>query len=581
LGRISLSRDQRIAAAWALLLTSLVMLPVWLGDGFVLSYDMVAVPSQDLQPWMWGGSGAPPRAVPQDVYVALLDNLMDGELLQKLLLSLVLVGAMGGIAALLHPVGPLAQAAAMSAYVWSAYYYERLVIGHWGLLLACAALPWAVLAATWVRRGRRAALGWLVVVVFLGTWVPTGGVILVAVSSAIVLWPGGAVSIAQRGWAVLGSVVVQATWLVPALLTAGDGQPSFGVFGLRPNDHLGVILAAVGGSGVWNSAAVPGSRGGVFGVFAAVLVLGVAVVGVRPLSRAIGAGSLSALALVSGLLLVWAVTTGLPGLEGVAAAVERFPGGGLLRDGQKWLAPWWLTVSLAFGCAAGLIGQAIRADRGGVAIGGLLVLIPLAFMPDLAWAAVGRLTPAPYPADWDQVAVTLGAHSDDDVVASLPWGAFRRYAWNSDRVVLDPAPRYLPRDVVTDTTLLVGSGPTAVAGDDVRGPALQRAVRADDPAAALRSLGVGWVLLQRDQPIGLSGSTVQGPMDLKGSAVLWEGPWLTLVRLVGEVTPSRPPSSKALVLLGWLAALMAVSTALGLAIRMGREERKLITASPT
>ena len=52
------------------------------------------------------------------------------------------VGAAAGAARLVPSRLPAARAAAAALYAWNPFLYERLLMGHWGLLVSYAALPW-------------------------------------------------------------------------------------------------------------------------------------------------------------------------------------------------------------------------------------------------------------------------------------------------------------------------------------------------------------------------------------------------------------------------------------------------------
>jgi hypothetical protein len=531
-----------VALVWATMLTFAVLLPVWMRPGFVLSYDMVAVPQQSLEPWMWGGGEAPPRAVPQDVLVSLLDNLVPGALLQRLLLSAVLLGAGAGMAWLAASHGRVGQVAAVSAYVWSAYLYERLIIGHGGLLLAYAALPWLVAALAAARRGDPRGGPLAVVVVAMGTWVPTGGALLVAIAVPMLLWPGGAQAARARWVACTGVLAVQLTWVVPGIMTAGREATAVGMFGLDAEGFVDGVLTALGGGGIWNPRAASHGAGGPVVALTAVVVIAVLVVGLPGVRRGLGERTLTPVLAVAVVLAGWTVATAVPALDGVVAAVLGLPGGGLLRDAQKWLAPWWLVCSLAYGATAARARRAFRPSDAMRVLPYVLALLPMLLLPALAWAGLGRLTPASYPDGWQESRAALAEASDDDLVVALPWSTFRRFAWNHDRTVLDPAPRYLPRAVVTDTTLLVtgpDGRPIAVPGEDSLSARVDDALRSADPVAALREAGVGWVFVELGQPAAPGAPPAP---DLSTAEEVLVADDVALYRLPGQVSPAARPS---------------------------------------
>src|SRR5918994_3019613 len=84
-------------ALWSLVL-AVVLLGGALRPGFVLSYDMIWVPDLAVREDFLGLGSGLPRAVPSDLVVALLDEVVPGMVLQKgmLLGTLVVAGAGGG-----------------------------------------------------------------------------------------------------------------------------------------------------------------------------------------------------------------------------------------------------------------------------------------------------------------------------------------------------------------------------------------------------------------------------------------------------------------------------------------------------
>ncbi|HZB49699.1 MAG TPA: hypothetical protein VE547_11460, partial [Mycobacteriales bacterium] len=169
-----------LALVVALLVTGPALAP-----GFVLLRDMVFVPRQDLDLDALGLGGGLPRAVPVDGVMALLTAVVPGDLVQKaVLLAAVYVAVLG--AARLVPPGPdgrrgLAGIVAGLVYGWSPYVAERLLIGHWTLLLAYAALPWIARAALRLRAGEPRALPRLVLAVAPAALTPTGALLAAGV----------------------------------------------------------------------------------------------------------------------------------------------------------------------------------------------------------------------------------------------------------------------------------------------------------------------------------------------------------------------------------------------------------------
>jgi hypothetical protein len=143
-------------------------------------------------------------------------------------------------------------------------------------------------------------------------------------------------------------------------------------------------------------------------------------------------------------------------------------------------------------------------------------------------------------------------------VLVLPFGTYRAFAWNGSRLSLDPAPRWLARPTVTDDTLVVSG--RVVEGEDLR--ARQVGAAAGDPVR-LATLGVGWVLVERQTPGRQVPSAVRSlPVAVSGSA-------LVLYRVPGAVTgPTPAPERVTVVVLAHACALgVLVGAALCIAWR--------------
>ena len=495
---------------------AIAVLAPLLGRGFVLAYDMVFVPRQDLLPATVGLGPALPRAVPADAVVALLTSVVPGDLLQQLILAAALFAGPLGAGRYLrdHPLG--VQVVAAVAYGWSGYVAERLLIGHWPYLLAYACLPWIALAARDLRTPRRVAV--LVLLSAPAVLTPTGG--LLAAGVAMVC--GGP----RRLWLTASvALVLNAPWWVPALLHPG-GALSTGAgvdaFGARAESWGGALTSLLGLGGIWNAEVVPASRTNPVVPVLVLAMVAVAVVGMRRLPRPLVLLGVAGLALAA-----------LGGTPVLGWVVEHVPGAGLLRDSQKWVAWWALPFALGFALGVGQAAELLRRGRKALLVGAAVV--PIALMPDLAWAAWGRLAPVDYPDDWARVRQILETSPHEGDVVALPFGLFRQYGWNDGRTQFDPAPHYLPRTTVVDDTLVVGGRP--IPGEDRRAAAVRAQVT---EGGDLTGLGIGWILVEHGTP-GRIEENLLNPDER-----IYQGRWLDLYQLSRPVTPdrtARPPTA--------------------------------------
>ena len=131
---------------------ALLLLGPALAPGYVLSYDMVWVPDLDMRSDFLGLATSLPRVVPSDAVVAVLDSVVPGMVLQKVVLLGSLVAGGLGAARLVPDLSLVGKLAVISCYQWSPLVAERLLIGHWPVLIAWACLPWVLhLTQRWRR----------------------------------------------------------------------------------------------------------------------------------------------------------------------------------------------------------------------------------------------------------------------------------------------------------------------------------------------------------------------------------------------------------------------------------------------
>jgi hypothetical protein len=534
--------------AWSGLLSLLLLGPALL-PGYVLSYDMVWVPKLALRTDFLGLGSGVPRAVPSDAVVAVLDDIVPAQALQKVvLLGGLLLLAFGAIR--LVGGSPVAKGMAASLAVWNPFVVERLHLGHWPVLLGYAAAPWLVVLVRRAReRGRiPRALFWLV---------PIGSL---SASAGIVT--GLVVSVVGMGrrpdivWTRLVSLAVAANapWVVAGLLH----PPRHGAlvatefYALHPEGSLPAPLAALTWGGIWNADVVPGSRTTVLAWVGLVSLAALGAIGARAGCRLLGR------AITVRLGILWVVGYAIavigwlaPGfVDRMASAV---PGAALFRDGTRYLGLCLPLVLCAVAAGADLVSRrsAIRAAR--VAAAGGCVLLPLMVLPDAAVGIDRQLAPATFPSSWDRARTVLASadQSRPGDLLVLPFTSYRAPDWNDGRKVLDPLGRFMTPNYLSSDRLTVSGRPAG--GDDPRVPRVERALRDPDPdarAADLAALGIRYVV--RDLTVAATPDEV----DLPSGRRLYEDATLAVVEITVPVTRREVPRSDAMAMVAaWVAFL--------------------------
>jgi hypothetical protein len=544
----------------------LIVLGPALAPGFVLTYDMVFVPRPPATPAMFGLTGGFPRPVPSDAVVAAFAVPLPAQIVQKLVLVASFVLAAWGAARLVPAAHPLPRLAAAVFYVWNPYVAERLVLGHWALLLGYAGLPWAVRAAAAAGdRGGVAGLTRSLVPAAVGGFAAMNVSALVVVSVAA---PRSART--RRSWrtwrplarSVFVIVVLSMPWLVPAGFqrwatgrTGASATDPAGVdlFAARADTPFGSLGSLLSLGGVWNREVVPPGLGAWPGAAArlalslcgiAFFVLRLRAARLRAAPRADQAQQtdggvepwLGGLAMAAGAgLLIACIGITEPGRSALRWLVGARPVFGVLRDAQVWIAP--LAVLEAVGLAAAVsavLGWRARGEA--VVLAGLVAIAPVVLLPTLGWGAGGRLAAVRYPADWAAVRRIIDRDPVPGAVLSLPWAAHRQPAWNAGRTTLDPLPRTVSRRVVWNDGLRVGG--RGLAPEDPAARAADALLGAPGAVTEpLRRAGYRFVVVARGGAPEPGGSGPPGAdengfqLRLAGARRLLNGPDLALYQI--------------------------------------------------
>jgi hypothetical protein len=543
---------RHLAAVYSLALVLAITAPLFL-PGYLLIRDAVSTPRSYLSDDALGLSEAAPRAVPQDFAVALASRLIDGGIVVKALLVLALWLAGAGAARLAATVVPAAglggQLVATTLAIWNPYVAERLLQGHWSLLLGYGCLPWVAVAMLRLRAGPGSSWWPLVLWVAVAGLTPTGLMLAATVALVCAVVPGGGRPRLLCAAVSMGvAVLVASPWLAASVLSGAlpSAQAGIAPFAARAEPGLGTLGSLAGLGGIWNAQSVPGFRATMFAVVSSAVLLGIVAAGLPAVRRRPAAVALLVLAALA--VLVPAAMATAPGIAVVDQLARAAPGLSVVRDGQKWVALAMPGYALA-GAGAVLTLQKTRLPAAAAAAACCVALI--AVLPDLAWGVGGALSPVRYPGGWAAVAARINA--DPRPVAVLPADTIRRFGWSGRAPVLDPLQRWVRADVLSTGDLTI-SGRT-VLGEGATARDVQRLLLGGAEPAKLARAGIGWVVVES----GTAGEMGAAAKTLAGLPVVYHDADITLYRIGGDA-PGAGASRRTLMVLAhlvWLTVLAA------------------------
>lgn len=311
----------RLTLVIPILLPCVLLFPLLL-PGQLIHRDMVVLDNLALSLGTFGFGDLPARNAPQDGALALLGKVV--------------------------PTSWIARAALFGAAIWGCWSFrkwpaaallllvnpfviERLLQGHWSLVIAAWLLP--IVAAPMFGTRRYVAM-------WACSLTPTGAVAAIAVAVA-----AGTNRLRLCCFGALCTL----PWLVPSLTHSHMAVGGAQVFAARAETFVGTLGALLGLGGIWNAQAVPASRHMGFAL-AGVVLFALLISAFRHIPPCLLTLAGVGVCLAS---LGWLT-------PGFLEHVLQLPGGGLLRDGQKWIIlaipamvflaqharPTWLLVSL-------------------------------------------------------------------------------------------------------------------------------------------------------------------------------------------------------------------------------------------
>lgn len=227
-----------LVVGWAAALITALLWPFLLPhDGMLALRDMVVIDRPALSENALGWGNLPARNAPQDGLLAIIGQIIPAPWTVRVALLAAAIGGAVGAARLGQ--SQWQRIAAITVTLWNPFVVERLLQGHWSLVIAAWLVPLLL------GQGRLVAL-------WVASITPTG-----AVLSAVI----AAVSAPTRRLRLVVmaiSAVLFLPWLLPSMIAPPAGVTD--VFFPRAEGYVGRLGAFVGLGGIWNAEVIPPSR---------------------------------------------------------------------------------------------------------------------------------------------------------------------------------------------------------------------------------------------------------------------------------------------------------------------------------
>lgn len=494
--------------------------------GTLLYRDAVVTPRSYLNESALGLGELAPRAVPQDWLLAWCSPVIPGSLLARLLIIGALLAAGLGCAALTQLLAPTAPT--ISTYVaatiaqWNPFVSERILQGHWSLLVGYAAIPWVIVLALAAQRHPHTLKKYLVLLIgccAIAGLTPTGSLyvlftLIVTLSiPSLIQQPLTHQRLAKRrltkrrltkrrwGLALAGLLIPLGTalpWLIVSFSfssTLISDSAAVKIFAARAEPGLNTFGSLLGLGGIWNADAVPESRTGLWALGGTILLISIVALGIPQLWRR------KKVPAVSSLFFLSIAGIGLPafaatywGTQVLHYFIENLPGFGLLRDTQKYVALAIPLYSVAGGLAVVTLIKIFSQRKEKFMpqiIGCTIICAIFLIVPESFAGTKNSLKSVVLPEEFNQAAATITPHQGE--VLLYPPGTYRCYGFTAGPS-LDPFPRLLSSSVLQTGELLIDG--KAVDSQDNRASQAESLLSQGATSLQLAQLGVGWIIIE-------------------------------------------------------------------------------------
>ena len=480
------------------ILVALLLVGPGMGPGALMNLDLIALPHMDVPESFLGVGTELPRQMPLWAFFSVLSKVIDGTLVVKAFLVSSIVLAWLGMKRWAAILGVRRPVDAAALYALSPFLLTRLGIGHLGLSLAVALLPWV---APVLLRPTNDLRRTFLYASILGVCGYQGGflaLIFVIVASLL-----DASSPRRKLDAFAVTFLAQVPWLVPSIfviLTTRFRPVSGAFFAVDTGSTPLGILSLSSGHGYWNQVFQVGDSGWIPTICGA-LLLGFAFKG----SNAIPSDYRKSIVVVGVGSWFIAALSSISWFADLYGALTGNAASGLARDPHRLLVGhiFWVLPAACLG-----LDQLAQSARANMRVQQVTRVIPLAVVLMVStpgvWGLDGNLDAQPIPSSWQDVREII--KSNPGTTVALPWALYlnQELPGGTNRRVLNPMKFFLSGDVITSSDTRLGFRNQE--SGDRREIVFEKALggsanTATELSPTLDLLGVRWLVVQMTSPL--------------------------------------------------------------------------------
>ena len=544
------------------ILLSVAVCAPWLNGGRLLLLDWsTAQPTQLFPSQLLGLHGGLVSGYPFGLFANLILKVVGsfGSVVPVIIFFPIASVAIGR----LIPGEKLGKLAGALLYCVNPFVYDRIFVGHLGLLLGYALLPFAFLSLLSIgssdRRfsGIKLGIWWTVLIGcsphFLWIFgIPLGLFLVLNLAS----W-----KMAKNLLVAIGFVVLTNLYIVIDARAGGIDQ-RIGINNLiayrtLSDPHLGLIANVVGLYGFWRlgpALAKDLIAGWPLVLFAILVVAGSGFYGAirgRPsISDRAWTRRNSIFILLCGILGIFLAM----GDQGPTGSVFRFayihvPFFAVMREPQKFLMLWAMVLALGFGMGIEGLKRAMRDGKAQKLVFIVILALPIIYQPLMFWGLSGQVQTSHYPKSWYSVRSMIGGRQG--ALLALPWHQYLAFPFTGHRVIANPASQFFGGNVIVGGNVELPNIFTTSTSERQAylDYILPRGGEVADFGALLAPLGVqyvalfrtvdwkkyGWLTHQHDMSLVYSSGSVELFLNRDFKGMAYKSPAITSVGNLSEL----------------------------------------------